>query len=79
MFVRSQKSEVGPIIPTHGFSSFKFIPGTDDSWIVALKSEEDSAANRTNTFITVFSIDGQVALPETPLEGHMKFEGIEFV
>ena len=66
-------------MPTHGFSSFKFIPDSEDQWIVALKSEEDSAANRTNTYITVFSVDGQVALPETRLEGNMKFEGIEFV
>ena len=70
---------MGPVIPSHGFSSFKFIPDTDDTWIVALKSEEDSAANRTNSYITVFSIDGKVALAETPLDGHMKFEGIEFV
>ena len=25
--------------PSHGFSSFKFVPGTDDGVIVALKSQ----------------------------------------
>lgn len=28
---------VGEVVPTHGFSSFKFIPDTDDQIIVALK------------------------------------------
>ncbi|XP_016398913.1 soluble calcium-activated nucleotidase 1-like [Sinocyclocheilus rhinocerous] len=33
---------VGPLNPMHGFSSFKFVPDTDDQIIVALKSEEDA-------------------------------------
>ncbi|XP_049951373.1 soluble calcium-activated nucleotidase 1 isoform X1 [Schistocerca serialis cubense] len=33
---------VGEVVPTHGFSSFKFLPGTDDSIIVALKTMETS-------------------------------------
>ncbi|XP_063309498.1 soluble calcium-activated nucleotidase 1 [Pelobates fuscus] len=69
-------SHVGPLVPTHGFSSFKFIPGTDDQIIVALKSEEDGG--KVATYITVFFLDGRVLLPETKI-GSVKYEGIEFI
>lgn len=67
---------VGPLNPTHGFSSFKFVPGTDDQIILALKSEED--AGKIATYITAFSLDGQVLLPETEI-GDVKYEGLEFI
>ncbi|KAM8879886.1 soluble calcium-activated nucleotidase 1 isoform 2-T5 [Spinachia spinachia] len=67
---------VGPLNPTHGFSSFKFVPDTDDQIIVALKSEED--AGRVATYITAFTLDGQVLMPETEI-GKVKFEGLEFI
>ena len=31
-------TRIGKLIPTHGFSSFKFVPGTNDDAIVALRS-----------------------------------------
>src|SRR3712207_6975029 len=37
------------------FSSFKFIPNTDDQIIVALKSEEDSG--KVATYIMAFTLD----------------------
>ena len=67
---------VGSFNPTHGFSSFKFIPGTQDQFIVALKSEEDNG--KIASYIMVFSIAGDVILPETRI-GDVKLEGIEFV
>lgn len=67
---------VGPLNPTHGFSSFKFVPDTDDQIILALKSEED--AGRIATYITAFTLDGQVLMPETKI-GNVKFEGLEFI
>ncbi|KAJ7315898.1 hypothetical protein JRQ81_002060 [Phrynocephalus forsythii] len=69
-------SHVGDVIPTHGFSSFKFIPDTDDQIIVALKSEED--AGHVATYITAFTLDGRCLLPETRI-GSVKYEGIEFI
>ncbi|KAG8565031.1 hypothetical protein GDO81_012678 [Engystomops pustulosus] len=69
-------SHVGAQNPTHGFSSFKFIPGTDDQIIVALKSEENKG--EVATYITVFILDGRVLLPETKI-GNIKYEGIEFI
>ncbi|XP_069608510.1 soluble calcium-activated nucleotidase 1 [Ranitomeya imitator] len=69
-------SHVGSQNPTHGFSSFKFIPGTDDQIIVALKSEENNG--EVATYITVFILDGRVLLHETKI-GDVKYEGIEFI
>ncbi|XP_004460506.1 soluble calcium-activated nucleotidase 1 [Dasypus novemcinctus] len=67
---------VGEAVPTHGFSSFKFIPNTDDQIIVALKSEEDGG--QAATYVTAFTLDGRLLLPETPI-GRVKYEGIEFI
>jgi len=67
---------IGEIIPTHGFSSFKFIPGTNDRIILALKSEE--IGSKTASYITAFNIDGTIILPETKVADH-KYEGIEFI
>lgn len=69
-------SRVGPLKPTHGFSSFKFVPNTDDQIILALKSEED--AGKIATYILAFTLDGQVLLPETKI-GDVKYEGLEFI
>lgn len=68
--------QVGTLVPTHGFSSFKFIPNTDDQIIVALKSEEDNG--RIATYVMAFTLDGRFLLPETKI-GTVKYEGIEFI
>ncbi|KAI6656523.1 hypothetical protein LOD99_1319 [Oopsacas minuta] len=68
--------KVGVIIPTRGFSSFKFLPGTDERIIVALKSEEDNG--QIATYITVFDLLGNVLLPDVRI-GNEKYEGIEFM
>jgi soluble calcium-activated nucleotidase 1 len=76
-FTDIKVSELGPLRPTRGFSSFKFVPGSSDQLVVALKSEE--VAGRTATYITVLATEGgQVLLPETKI-ADAKFEGIEFV
>jgi soluble calcium-activated nucleotidase 1 len=67
---------IGPVNPTHGFSSFKFVPGTDDTVIVALKSMEDNG--KIASFIMAFDMDGSVLMPERKI-GDVKYEGIEFV
>lgn len=67
---------VGEVFPTHGFSSFKFIPDTDDQIIVALKSEEDNG--KIASYIMAFTLDGRFLLPETRI-GNVKYEGIEFI
>lgn len=72
-------TRIGPLHPTHGFSSFKFIPGTNDQIVVALKSEEKDAIP-VASYIMVFSIDGEILLEETKIGNYpFKFEGIEFI
>ena len=58
------------------FSSFRFIPGTDDELIVALKTEEDKGTIRS--YIMAFDIKGKIIMEER-LIGPNKFEGIEFI
>jgi len=70
--------EVGVVHPRRGFSSFKFVPGTNEEVLVALKSEEDAKAETQLTYITVFTIKGQVLFPDTLVPSSHKFEGIEF-
>ncbi|XP_071771419.1 soluble calcium-activated nucleotidase 1b isoform X2 [Centroberyx gerrardi] len=67
---------VGPLNPTHGFSSFKFVPDTDDQIVLALKSEED--AGKIATYILAFTLDGRMLMPETKI-GDVKYEGLEFI
>ncbi len=71
------------ITPVRGFSSFKFLPGSRDSVIIALKSSEDSMGDVQATFITVFGEQGdgswRVLMPETELPGASKFEGLEVI
>ncbi|TNN72698.1 Soluble calcium-activated nucleotidase 1 [Liparis tanakae] len=69
-------SRVGPLNPTHGFSSFKFVPDTNDRIILALKSEEDGG--EIATYIMAFTLDGRILLPETKI-GDVKYEGLEFI
>lgn len=71
-----QIKRIGEVVPTHGYSSFKFLPGTNDRIIVALKSEE--VGSKTSSYITVFNIDGKIILPEVKVADH-KYEGIEFI
>ncbi|KAB7494874.1 Soluble calcium-activated nucleotidase 1 [Armadillidium nasatum] len=69
-------SRVGDVIETHGFSSFKFIPGTKDRLIVALKSEE--IGGKAATYVMAFDISGKIIFPEKKIADY-KFEGIEFI
>ena len=67
---------VGTVVPTRGFSSFKFLPGTEERIIVALRSEEDEG--KIATYLTVFDLLGQVLLSDV-IVGYEKYEGVEFV
>ena len=75
-FTSFRSVTVGTRNPTHGFSSCKFIPGTDDNLIIALKSEE--VEGTAATYMMVFNIEGQVIFDEVKI-GDRKFEGIEFI
>ena len=49
--------------PRTGFSSFKFVPGSNDSEIIALKTQEYEG--EIATFIAVFSLSGKTLLDIT--------------
>ncbi|KAG7388427.1 Soluble calcium-activated nucleotidase 1 [Phytophthora boehmeriae] len=70
--------EVGKITPLRGFSSFKFVPRSDDTVIVAIKSLEVEDEQRQTSYITVFDVDGNVLLDETEIPGQKKYEGVAF-
>lgn len=69
-------TRIGDVVPNHGYASFKFIPGTNDTIITAIKTQEEESV--TATFITVFTINGDIIYPETKISD-LKFEGFEFI
>ncbi|KAF1789206.1 Apyrase [Phytophthora cactorum] len=77
-FSSIQVREVGKVTPLRGFSSFKFVPRSDDSVIVAIKSVEVEDEQRQTSYITVFDVDGNVLMDETEIPGAKKYEGVAF-
>ena len=77
-FSKIEVKHITPLTPTRGFSDFKFLPGSNDNIIVAMKSEENEEAQTQNTYLTVFDLNGNVLMEETEIPGKMKFEGLEF-
>ncbi|CAB0028576.1 unnamed protein product [Trichogramma brassicae] len=75
-FVNVQVTYIGSVVPIRGYSSFKFLPGSKDTIIVALKTEEYKG--NTATYITAFTIEGQILMPDEKITDK-KFEGLEFV
>lgn len=69
--------QLGNYKPSLGFSSFKFVPGTDDSVIVALQTEELNG--KTSTFINAFTITGKSLLASEQIKTDLKYEGFEFI
>lgn len=61
------------ITPERGFSTAKFVPGSGDSVIFALKSAEYSATDRQTSFATVFTTDGKELMAEVEIDGDMKY------
>ena len=76
-FSKCDRTLVGPLNLTHGFSSFKFIPGTNEQQIIALKTEE--VDGNIASFIMAFDLHGRILMKEQKIPGSYKFEGIEFL
>jgi len=74
---------VGPKTPERGFSSAKFLPGSRDSVLIVLKSEEFSETGVQKTFIAIYGEDAsggwRELMKETELPVQAKFEGIEIL
>lgn len=68
--------------PLRGFSSFAFVPGTSDRWILCLRSLEDSSATPTliqRSYVTMVEVStGKVELEDIEIPHMAKFEGLEF-
>lgn len=62
---------------THGYSSFKFIPSTEDQIIIALSTEELNG--KTSSYISAFNVNGDMLMAETRIPTDFKFEGLEFI
>jgi len=75
-FRNIQVVKLASLKPTHGFSSFKFVPGTDDRVIVALQTEELNG--KTSTYITAFTTTGNMLMDQLKLDTEYKYEGFEF-
>ncbi|CAI6363447.1 unnamed protein product [Macrosiphum euphorbiae] len=67
---------IGELVPNHGYSSFKFIPGTNHTVITAISTQEEGSV--TATFINAFTINGEILFPETKVSD-LKYEGFEFI
>ena len=68
---------VGDLDITHGFSSFKFIPGTHDNIVIALKTKE--VGNDVSSYVTIFDVNtGKIIMHEQLLDNN-KYEGVEFL
>lgn len=76
-FEKISHKTVGEIIPTRGYSSFKFVPGTDERLIIALKTEEDSG--QTRSYVTLIDTEGNILINDIQISNSLKFEGIEFI
>ena len=64
-------------VPYFGYSSLKFVPGSDDNVIVALLTEEYNGT--TTTLITAFTDNGEILLEPMKMHTSWKNEGIEFL
>ena len=60
------------LTPERGYSAARFVPGTGDRVLLAVKSIELAAAHMQTSFLSVITIDGQELLPETEVPGNIK-------
>jgi soluble calcium-activated nucleotidase 1 len=69
----------------HGFSTFAFVPGTNDKHALAVRSVEEDCTEevekcKQRSYLMVFDVlTGEVLMDEVQIELAEKFEGIEFV
>ncbi|XP_055327329.1 soluble calcium-activated nucleotidase 1-like isoform X2 [Paramacrobiotus metropolitanus] len=76
-YTQFQKLNIGEHNPLYGFSAARFVPGTDDNVIVALRIME--VGDTFTTRIIVFTINGNILMEEELVLDGLKYEGIEFV
>ena len=67
---------IGEYNPIYGFSAARFVPGTDETVIIALRIMEIDQIFSTR--IIVFSVTGTILLVEEEVLNGIKYEGLEF-
>lgn len=60
-----------------GFSSAKFVPDTNNTQIMAVKTREFD--NKMESYLQIFTTDGEILYELNKLPGGNKYEGIEFI
>lgn len=76
-FTTVEAIKIGELRPSRGYSSFKFLPGSHDGIIVALKTEELNGS--TSTYVSIFDIKGKVYVDDEKIQTNYKYEGFEFI
>lgn len=80
--IKMKSSDMDPL---HGFSTFAFVPGTQDHHAMAVRSVEEDCTGalekcKQRSYIMVFDVlTGEVLMDEVQIELAEKFEGLEFV
>jgi len=79
------KMKPSDLDPLHGFSTFAFVPGTNDHHAMAIRSVEEDCTEevekcKQRSYLMIFDIlTGEVLMDELQIEMAEKFEGLEFV
>jgi soluble calcium-activated nucleotidase 1 len=63
---------------TSGFTSIKFIPGTEDQLILALKAGLDKETNELVSTLEVYDLKGNEVMAETRVATGI-YAGVEFL
>ncbi|XP_059612593.1 apyrase-like [Phlebotomus argentipes] len=74
--IESHELSDPPLVNHRGFSSFQFLPNTDEKIIIALTTIE--TVQEVATYIIALDIEGKVLFPETKILSE-KFEGLSFL
>jgi len=72
-----ETKKLGELIETEGFTSVKFIPGSQDQLILALKAGVDESGNMVSSLV-VFDIEGNEIMKPTVV-ANGTYAGVEFL
>ena len=75
MSVKQENMKINMLSSDKGFSSMRFLPNTNDTMIVALRTSE-SEQEVVNSYLSVIDIDGNVYLESKKIPLRKKYEGI---
>jgi soluble calcium-activated nucleotidase 1 len=85
-FTKAEVVVIGmDVDPLRGFSSFAFVPGTNDRHALAIRSVEENCTGdmdvcQQRSYFLVFDVKtGEVLSQEKKYKENLKFEGVEFV